>query len=167
MPSLNPSGESALTAWEDATQACLNYLASELGYTAGKAAFIGDHLPDNKAGIFAFIISGGPIQIQNFQAQAPARRYQANAALLGQFQARLDAMRFGGKVMNIFPVYKNPDNPGQATPAEYMKGRGLAPNVCVFEMTTHPEVFSRLVNEKKALWMIRAEFRVVYNTTQK
>ena len=168
MATLNPSGNTALTAWKDATNACFNFLCSELDYKAGVAAFMGDVLPDTKAGVFAFIISGGAQQIQNYQSPTPPRHWQANGALLGQFITMDDGFRFGGKLMNIMPAYRNAQNPGQATPGEYMKGRGIAPNVCVFELTTHPEIFTRIIGQKqqKALWMIRADFRIVYNTTQ-
>jgi len=159
----------ATSAWWDAQDVCFRYLCTETGYTIGSNAFLGDALPINQANLFVFICSGGREQIQNYQVPTPAYTWYSNAVLRGKFTELKDAMDFASLVQQNMPAYKDVDNPGQT--GGHCKHRGIPPNVQVFEITDHPEVFSDVVEVemenglKKAhhLWIVIINFRVVYN----
>ena len=68
------------------------------------------------------------------------------------------------------PVYKDRDNPGQI-PGGHVKNRGIAPNVELFEITNHPDLFSDVVEledgkKKVQYWIVVINFRCVYNRNQ-
>ena len=159
----------ASTAWKDAQQVCFNYLSTETGYQIGINAFLGDRLPDNKVNLFCFIVSGGREQVQNYQVPTPAFTWYSNAVLRGQFLKMEDAMDFASMVQNNMPAYKDADNPGQ--PSGHCKNRGIKPNVQVFEITDHPELFSDVIEiekdkEYRQYWIVIINFRIVYNRKQ-
>ena len=152
-------------SWERAMQAILAYYANELNYkTTGKnaQAYIGDVPPDDVYNVMLFIISGGPVQDQNFQCTKGGRGYLADGLMLGQFKNRPAAMKFAGRVMASTPPKENAASTGVAN-------RGLAPNVDLCEITGHPELFSREIatnedgSEFVTWWLARIPFRVVYN----
>ena len=154
------------TAWMDATTACYAFLCRELGAVDGKTAFLGDQLPEDVANCWCFLISGGPEQIQNYQVPSPASHYLADAAMIGQYINLKDAMNMGMQVTNKMPAYRAKD------PAiKPMQRRGIEPNVELFEITTHPELGSILVEneqgKKQTLWVCVIRFRVVYNNNKK
>ena len=158
------------TAWKDAQRACYKYLCTETGYQDGVDAFIGDRLPNNKANLFCFIVSGGRTQTQNYQVPTPAYKWLANAVLRGQFLKLDDAMDFASLVQQQMPVYKDKDNAGQI-PGGHVANRGIPPNVEVFEATVHPDIFSDVVEleEGKKIvqyWIVVMNFRFVYNNQQ-
>jgi len=158
----------ASTAWKDAQEACFNYLVTGTGYQEGLNAFLGDRLPNSKANLFCFIVSGGRDQTQNYQSKNPSYSWYSNAILRGQFIKMEDAMDYASKVQDIMPAYKNPDKEGQV-PSGHVKNRGIQPNVNLFEITNHPELFSDLVEVDGKLvqyWVVIINFRVVYNRKQ-
>lgn len=162
---------SSTTAWYSATSICFNYLVQESKSIAGTSAFIGDRLPTTKGNLWCFIISGGREQVQNYQVPMPNLRWYADATLRGQFATWEDAMNFASTIQNNMPVYKNKENDGQRPVSNQCFNRGIAPNVEVFEITTHPEVFSDIVQleeNKKYVqwWIIIINFRVVYNNNK-
>jgi len=158
MGQYNDSG----SAWFTAQQACYDFLCREMGAVDGKTAWLGDRLPNNMANCWCFLISGGPEQIQNYQVPTPAMHYLADAAMIGQYLNLKDAMNMGMLVNNKLPAYFKKDpaiNP--------MSRRGIEPNVEVFEVTTHPELASMMVENEQGkqvtLWVCVIRFRVVYN----
>ena len=159
---------SALTSWKDAERACFNYLIEITDSTEGDTAWLGDSLPAYTMNIFAFNVSGGPTQTQNFQRAAPCCQWIANGVLIGQFAEREYALDFAGKIMNRMPAYKNDDNNPSGSPAE----RGLAPNVNLFEMTEFPVLDSRPLltdsedDEEITVWMLLMNFRVEFGNEQ-
>jgi len=163
---------SVTTAWYDAQQTCFEYLLTETGSTKGVNGFIGDRLPDNKANLWCFIVSGGPPQIQNYQAPTPGSRYLTNGILRAQYEKLEDLMSLGSLIQQNMPAYKDLENPGQAS--GHVKNRGIPPNVSMFEVTTHPEIFSDVVEIKKqgsgdkeelvlkTYWIMVVSFRIAY-----
>lgn len=161
---------SATTAWKDATQACLKFLASELGYQENKTAFMGDTLPDDKAGLFVFLINDGPEQVQNYQVPTPAFGWLAMAQLQAQFMDIDKAFNFGGQIQNIMPAYKDKNYAGQ--PGGHVQYRGIPPNVKLFEMTRHPRLYSRIIElggktpKHITFYVVEVFFRVQYTDTK-
>lgn len=154
------------TAWMDATQSCIDYLCKYTGDEFGITAFIGDQIPPYKCNLWTFIISGGREQTQNYQCARPSKRYLADAGLLGQYESYEDAMRLAGRIMNCMPAYEDPTNDGTGTNTP---SRGIQPNVGLFELTMHPEIFTRtqdLGTDKEPnivqYWMLFVRFRVEY-----
>ena len=162
----NDSSGSANTAWKDAQNACYKYLISETGSIEGVNCFIGDRLPDAKENVWCFICSGGREQIQNYQVPSPAFSWYSNAILRGQYKNLEDAMDLASTIQNTMPAYKDVEQPGQI-PGGHVKNRGIPPNVQLFEITYHPEVFSDIVelkdDKRVQYWIVIVNFRVVYN----
>ena len=170
------------TAWWDAQNACFQYLIESTSSNEGTDAFLGDLLWNEKYNLWTFIVSGGGQQTQNFQHPTPSNKWFANATLLGQYKEMKDAMGLAGMVLNKMPAYNDKRNPGDLGSSGYMKERGIAPNVEVFENTDHPDIFSRMVEigsgssnvenagsrkkEEIMYWMVRIDFRVVYNSNK-
>ena len=170
------------TAWWDAQNACFKYLIESTNSTEGTDAFLGDILWDTKYNLWTFIVSGGGQQIQNFQHPVPSNKWYAEASLLGQYENMKDAMGLAGMILNKMPAYNDKRNPGDLGSSGYMKERGIPPNVELFENTNHPELFSRMVEvasasstsdrsdgrkkQEKMYWMVRVDFRIVYNSNQ-
>lgn len=162
---------SVTTAWYDAQQTCFDYLCQETGSTKGVNAFIGDRLPNSKANLWCFIVSGGPVQIQNYQVPTPGSRYLTNGILRAQYEKLEDAMALGSLIQQNMPAYKDVEFPGQI-PGGHVKNRGIPPNVSLFEVTTHPDIFSDVVEiqkegsgEKvvlKTYWILVVSFRIAY-----
>ena len=164
----NKNLTSSDTCWMDTQDACFDYLLKNTGDKRGVSAFIGDNLPDNKVNCWAFIVSGGRVQDQNYQCPRPCKSFYADAALLGQYKTMENAMKMAGRVMNSLPAYEDDQNEG-AGDIEALKHRGIQPNVATFEMTNHPEIFSRIVNlgddnnpNLQQYWMDLMQFRVIY-----
>ena len=158
---------SAFSSWKDAERACLNYICDSVGYEYGKNAFIGDILSDNKANIFAFNISGGPEQIQNFQCPRPSKRFLTDAALIAQFIDRDMALDFAGRLLDNFPAYGDPERSTGRTGSDQVV---LEPNVCLFELLTFPTLESLIVelvkgkeNKLVHMFVLYCQFRVVFN----
>lgn len=151
------------TAWIDATKACFNYLVTETGSRPNVNAFIDDRLPTNKLNLWAFIVSGGEEQIQNYQVHKP-RGFLATGFLRGQYRNFEDAMSLGSYITNNMPAYKSDKNTGVRSPQ--VVNRGILPNVEVFEVTSHPQLFSEIVEEVGKVWILYIEFRVVYNNAK-
>jgi hypothetical protein len=155
------------TGWKDAQQVCFDYLCTETSSRAGIEAFLGDRLPATKANIWCFICSGGREQVQNYQVPTPAFSFYANAVLRAQYIKMEDAMDFASLVEQNMPAYKDKDKPGQLPGGTHCKYRGIEPNVQLFEITDHPELFSDVIeiSEGKFIqyWNIIINFRVVYN----
>lgn len=162
----NPQ-DTLTTGWRDAQQATFDYLCVETGYMAGKNAFLGDRLPVNKANIWVYILSGGREQVQNYQVPTPAFSFYAEAVLRAQFIKMEDAMDLGSLVEQNMPAYKDMDNPGQLPGKTHCLHRGIEPNVQLFELTTHPELFSEVLEVEEGkfiqMWNVLMNFRVVYN----
>lgn len=160
--------QTATTAWSSAQQVTFDYLCTETGYQAGKNAFLGDRLPNTKANLFCYIVSGGREQVQNYQVPTPAYTWYAGAVLRGQFEKMEDAMDFACNVQQCMPAYKDADNPGQQPKGTHCKNRGIPPNVQLFEVTDHPDLFSDVVEVEAGkkyiqFWIVVINFRVVYN----
>lgn len=159
---------SSYLAWKKAERACLDYICNAVGYEFGKNAFFGDMLSNNKANIFAFCISGGQEQIQNFQCPRPSKRYLADAHLLGQFIDRNEALDFAGRLLDAFPAYGDPERTTGRVGADSVI---LEPNVQLFEMTTFPTLESLIVEIEKEgkenklvhLWILTIELRCAFN----
>lgn len=158
---------SANNAWSSATQACFDYLATETKSNIGVDCFISDRLPSTKGNLWCFITSGGREQVQNYQVPTPAYQWIMDGVLRGQFETWQIAMDFAGTVTNNMPAYKDKDNQGQLPTSAHCFNRGIPPNVQVFEVTSHPEIFSDVVQlsdkKLKQWWIIIINFRVVYN----
>jgi hypothetical protein len=81
-------------------------------------------------------------------------------------------MDFASNLINIMPANKNMDNQGQRPVSNQGFHRGIPPNVQVFEITNHPEIFSDIVTlqdnptKYKTWWIIIINFRIVYNTNK-
>ena len=157
------------TAWIDAEKACFEYLIDVTGSRSGQDAFLGDALPAYEMNIWAFQLAGGQTQDWNYQRPAPVSTWLFNAQLMGQFQHRLAAQEFAGKIMNNMPAYKNDDNDaGCGSPP----GRGIAPNVNLFEMTEPPTLDSRPLlvdtreDEEITVWMLFMQFRCQFSNVQ-
>ena len=156
------------TGWVDAQEATFNYICTETGYERGVNAFLGDRLPNDKANLFCYIVSGGRDQIQNYQVPTPGYKFFSNAVLRGQFFKMNDAMNFISQLLNVLPAYKDKHNIGQPL-GEGLVNRGLSPNVELFESTDHPTLFSDVVeinNKDVQYWIVLANFRIVYNRKQ-
>ena len=159
---------SALKAWKQAEKACYDYLIEVTESSDGSTAFLGDDLPGDKLNVWAFQISEGPEQTQNYQRSAPACQWLANASLLGHFQHRSDALDFAGIIMNRVPPQKNDNNTGTCG----MANRGLPPNVNLFEITNFPSLVSVpvLVDEDEdieiTIWALSMSFRVEFGNEQ-
>jgi len=162
---------SANTAWFDATMSCYNYLATETKSNVGVNCFIGDRLESTRGNLWCFITSGGREQVQNYQVPTPSYQWIMDGVLRGQFEKWEDAMNFSGSLMNNMPAYKDKDNQGQRPVSNHCVNRGIPPNVQVFEITSHPEIFSDIVTlfdkgdtkKLKQWWIIIINFRIVYN----
>ena len=157
------------TAWYDAQQTCFDYLCVETDSKSGVNAFIGNRLWDDKVNLWCFIVSGGPTQIQNYQAPMPGKKYLTNAVLRGQYAHNelKSAMALAGRIQNNMPAYKDVENPGQAS--GHVKNRGIPPNVSLFEVTDHPLLFSDVVETEengkttiKQFWIVIVNFRIAY-----
>lgn len=160
---------SAKTAWYDAEQACFNWLVKQLDAREGKNGLIGDALPAYTMNIWAFQLSTGPTQDQNYQRAAPASTWLCNGQLIGQYLKREKAQELAGKIMNSMPAYANDDSPaGCGSPAS----RGIAPNVNLFEMTEFPSLDSRPLltdageDEETTVWMLFMQFRCQFSNVQ-
>lgn len=155
------SPESAAdTAWKDANNAALKLLAEITNSKVDKNCFLGDDLPDDKSDLWVFIISGGPEQTQNYQCPVPACRFIADGFLFGRFLKMDDGFALEGKIRNQLPAYKQ--GPG----SQITEGRGLPPNIRMFEMTLHPRLESRRIELSEsrtiAVWELRMFFRIEY-----
>ena len=163
----NITTTSANTAWKDATLVTFNYLVTETKSMAGKNAFIGDRIEDTIGNCWVYITGGGREQIQNYQVPTPSYQWIMDATLMGKYEKWESAMDFASTVQNIMPANKDPDNQGQRPVSNHCIFRGIQPNVQAFEITTHPNIFSEVVqvSEKKAMlwWKVIINFRVVYN----
>ena len=154
---------SAATAWMDAEKACFDYLLDQTNSRKGQSGFRGDALPAYQMNLWAFSLSGGGTQTQNFQVQTPACQWLMDGQLIGQWLDRDEAMTFAGLIMNQMPAYKNTKN---------ANNRGLPPNVNLFEMTEIPTIDSRplLVDGKedreKTVWMLFMQFRCQFSNVQ-
>ena len=151
--------DAANTSWKDANDSCLKFLANVVGAKVKTNAFLGDDLPETVVGAFAFLISSGPEQTQNYQCPTPARKWLGDGVLFGQYETMEDAFKVEGKIRNSIPAQKG--GPGDLIPE-----RGLPPNVGVFEMTLHPQLNSReqvlTSGDTVTIWLLRLFFRVVY-----
>ena len=128
--------ETVKTAWEMAEEACFNYLCYLTGAKAGYNAFIGDEVTDTtKMNLWAFMLSGGDEQIQNYQCPTPNKRFLVDGTLGGVYKTRKEALKTAGAVMNGMPAYWT-DEEDETTPY-----RGLEPNVSLFELTFHNVLF--------------------------
>ena len=161
----------AWKSWSAAEGACFNYICDAVGYEDGKNAFIGDVVGSKRANLFAFNISGGPEQSQNFQCPRPSKRFLANASLLGQFLNRNQALDFAGRLLDNFPAYGDPE---RETGRIGQDAVILEPNVQLFEMLTFPRLESLIVEVEKVgregkvmknehLWILVIDFRVAFN----
>ena len=161
----------AWKSWQEAESACFNYICDAVGYENGRNAFIGDVLADIKANIFAFNISGGPEQTQNFQCPRPAKRFLANGSLIAQFLDRDQGLEFAGRLLDNFPAYGDPD---RSTGRVGQDSVILEPNVQLFEMMTFPTMESLMVEIEKIgdegkeikmahLWVLTVDFRIAFN----
>lgn len=148
----------ALTSFDIAENACLVFLGRVLDvpFGDGKDLVRDDYLEPDLVNKYAFSLSGGPEQTQNFGSAAPGSVWYAFGTLLGQFEKRADAITALGKVQNGFPARRANNCPG------------VTPNVNNFEMLEHPEIYSQVfVNDQNEIigrvFTLRARFRVVYN----
>lgn len=147
----------AETSFDRAEAACVAFLASILGVEAGdnKDIVRDDWIEPDLVNKYAFSISGGPEQVQNYGCNVPGPAWYGFAQLLGQFEKRTDAIAALGKLQNRFPSVKS--------------GRpGLGVNVNNFDMMEHPEITSQLFLDENnvvsgRIFILRARFRVVYN----
>ena len=156
---------SAWKSWSAAEEACFNYICDAVGYEAGRNAFLGDTLSDIKANIFAFCISGGPEQTQNFQCPRPSKRFLCDASLIAQFISRGQALEFAGRLLDNFPAYGDPD---RETGRIGQDAVILEPNVQLFELTTFPTLETLIVeidgkDKMQHLWVLVCSFRVAFN----
>ena len=150
---------SALTSFEIAENACLVFLGGILGvqFGDGRDLVRDDWIEPDLVNKYAFALSGGPEQTQNFGGPVPGSVWYAHGNLLAQFEKRTDAITALGKIQNGFPARK----PGQTC-------GGISPNINNFEILEHPEIVSQVfVNESNEIagriFILRARFRVVYN----
>jgi hypothetical protein len=150
-------------AWKEAEQACFNYICNSVGYEIGVNAFLGDSIGQDKANLFAFCISGGPEQPQNFQSSRPSKRWLADALLVAQFKERDDALNFVGRLMDSFPAYQDPERRTGRTGQDKVV---LDPNVCLFEFTTHPILGTRTTDTDVQYHYLVCQFRVQYNNNK-
>ncbi len=163
----NINSNSANSAWKDATLTTFNYLVTETKSNAGKDAFIGDRIEDTIGNCWIYITGGGREQVQNYQVPTPSYQWIMDAVLQGKWEKWESAMDFASTLMNNMPANKNPDNQGQRPVSNHCIFRGIQPNVQVFEVTTHPQIFSEIVKiderRNKLWWKVVINFRVVYN----
>jgi len=156
---------SADTAWKDAQNACFEYLVGATESEVAVKAWQGDRLTNTKLNVWCFIISGGPVQDQNFQCKRPGYVYYTNGILRAQYKNMFEAMDLAGQIMNSFPVYYDTENIEGMV--ENGRGRGLPPNVEAFEMTNFPDLFSDIIKDESGedvqVWILIVNFRVVFN----
>jgi len=148
----------ALTSFDLAENACLVFLGRVLDvpFGDGKDLVRDDYLEPDLVNKYAFAMSGGPEQTQNFGPHSPGTAWIAYSTLLGQFEKRSDAITALGKIQNGFPAIRSTGC------------KGIYPNITNFEMLEHPEIYSQVfLNEDGTvngrIFILRARFRVVYN----
>jgi len=149
----------ATTSFDLAEQACLTFLAGVLGvpFGDGKDLVRDDYIEPDLVNKYAFAMSGGQEQTQNFGGPVPGSVWYAYGNFLAQFEKRADAITALGKIQNGFPARR----PGSTC-------LGIGPNVNNFEILEHPEIYSQVfLNEDGTvngrIFILRARFRVVYN----
>ena len=157
---------SVLSAWATAEKACFDYLAFRAGLQVGKNFWIGDAPEETtKLNICSFELSGGRDQEQNRQCPRPNKRFYCDGQLVGIYQKREAAQDIGGRIMQSLPAYYSEEDGVEPS----MIGRGLVPNVALFEMTNHPEVYTVVEtgegakNNGNRLYYLVINFRCVYN----
>jgi hypothetical protein len=139
----------ASRAWQDANQACFDYLVSNLDVEPGKKAFIGDDLSLDQLDQWAFMINGGPTQDQAYGQSRPAKQWEGWAELVGVFETREEAMELAGAVRDLIPV------------------RTIAPNVHLFRIRGHEQLTSVILNaddedNRFVAWRLMMTFTVIY-----
>ena len=150
------------TAWATAEQACFDYLVYISGSKAGYNSFIGDTPEDTtKKNIWAFMLSGGREQIQNYQCPTPNHRFFVDGFLGGVYETRDEALHIAGGIMNGMPAYWTDSAEAEAVPY-----RGLEPNVSLFELTEHPECYSIKEEGMDRKWILSMRFRCVYTDSE-
>ncbi len=147
----------AQTSFDRAEEACLTFLGTIFGWSAGDDGDISrdDWIDPTLVNKAVFGMSGGPEQNQNYGVLVPAQAWHSYGNFIAQFETRQDAIIALGKIQNGFPARRENGSPG------------ITPHVRNFEMMEHPEITSVVVTEENGsqyrVFTLRARFRVVYS----
>ncbi|MHA1572670.1 MAG: hypothetical protein ACTSX8_01630 [Alphaproteobacteria bacterium] len=143
-------------AWDRAEDVLYGLIQQWTGTSDGKDAFNDDDYPRINA--YAFIVTGGPEQAQNFQTGIPSCSFMAGGELTGYYIKRSDAKTIASDIIEHMPL--STARSASSTPQ----------NIQDFSVLAFPDTRRTTIptptDDSVLVWRLHMTFRVVFNGAQ-